>query len=64
MPDRVHVDRSANDAYEVLSEIVHDLDATGRSMAPAFVFVDPYGFKVPGDLLGPTDGRRTRPSCS
>ena len=21
-------------------------------MAPAFVFVDPYGFKVPGDLLG------------
>ena len=21
-------------------------------MAPAFIFVDPYGFKVPGDLLG------------
>ena len=52
LPDRVHVDRSANDAYEVLPEIVHDLEATGRSMAPAFIFVDPYGFKVPGDLLG------------
>ena len=52
LPDRIHVETGADDAYRFLSEIVQDLDTSGRSMAPAFIFVDPYGFKVPGDLLG------------
>ena len=51
LPARIHVDMSVGDAYEVLSNIVRSLGASGRSMAPAFIFVDPYGFRVPGDLL-------------
>lgn len=51
MPPRIHVDTSADDAYDVLSSIVEGLRESGRSMAPAFIFVDPYGFKVPGKLL-------------
>ena len=50
-PSRIHVHTSANDAYEVLSSVVEGLRESGRSMAPAFIFVDPYGFKVPGKLL-------------
>lgn len=48
---RIHVDTSADDAYEVLSRVVADLRESGNRMAPAFIFVDPYGFKVPGRLL-------------
>ena len=50
-PARVHVKTSAGDAYELLSDIVQDLQTSGQQMAPAFIFVDPYGFKLPGDLL-------------
>ena len=51
LPDRVHVHTSAGDAYALLSGIVNDLRSSGQHMAPAFIFVDPYGFKVPGKLL-------------
>lgn len=50
-PKGVHVNTSAGNAYEVLSAIVEDLRESGRNMAPAFIFVDPYGFRVPGALL-------------
>ena len=50
-PARVHIKTSAGDAYELLSNIVQDLQTSGQQMAPAFIFVDPYGFKLPGDLL-------------
>ena len=50
-PSRVYVDTSADDAYSVLSSVVQSLRNTGSNMAPAFIFVDPYGFKVPGRLL-------------
>ena len=48
---RIHVDTSAGDAYAVLSSVIQRLRESGSSMAPAFIFVDPYGFKVPGKLL-------------
>ena len=50
-PKGVHVSTSAGNAYEVLSAIVEDLRESGRNMAPAFIFVDPYGFRVSGALL-------------
>ena len=50
-PGRVHVSTSAGNAYRVLSDLVEGLQESGRNMAPAFVFVDPYGFRVPGHLL-------------
>ncbi len=50
-PPGVLVKMSAGNAYEVLESIVKDFHKSGQSMAPAFIFVDPYGFKVPGALL-------------
>ena len=51
LPDRVHVTKSAGDAYDVLSNIVHGFEASGQVMAPAFIFVDPFGFQVPANVL-------------
>ncbi len=51
-PARVHVHTSEGNAYEVLSDAVRRLRDSQASMAPAFIFVDPYGFKLPGSLLG------------
>src|SRR5687767_12704505 len=42
---RIALKTSEGDAFERLSEILKDL--RGRTMAPAFMFVDPYGFKIP-----------------
>jgi three-Cys-motif partner protein len=39
------------DAFERLSELASDLRNAGKPIAPAFIFVDPYGFKIPGRLL-------------
>ena len=50
-PNGVRVNTSVGNAYEVLSAIVEDLRERRRDMPPAFIFVDPYGFRVPGALL-------------
>jgi three-Cys-motif partner protein len=47
LPKGVFVDPHCSDAFGVLGEIVRKTTA----VAPAFVFVDPYGFKVPGAIL-------------
>ena len=51
LPTGVHVDRTAADAFQTLSEGVDRLRHEGKKLAPAFVFVDPYGFKIPAQLL-------------
>ena len=51
VPSGVQVNTSAGNAFELLSAIVEDLRESGRNMAPAFIFDDPYGFRVPGGLL-------------
>jgi three-Cys-motif partner protein len=51
LPSGVHVDRYAHDFQEVLQSSLDALAATGKSMAPSFMFVDPYGFKIPYPLL-------------
>jgi three-Cys-motif partner protein len=51
MPERVFVDIFPGDAFEHLERLLQHFDASGSRMAPAFIFVDPYGFKVPGSVL-------------
>ena len=51
LPSRVHVDMAQGDAFAVLSTLLESLQRSGSQLAPAFVFVDPYGFKVPAQLL-------------
>jgi three-Cys-motif partner protein len=52
LPARVKVSTSEGDAFERLSSILGDLRRDRARMAPAFLFVDPYGFKIPAQLLG------------
>ena len=51
LPRGVVVDVECCDAFHVLRREVEALRSGGQQMAPAFVFVDPYGFNLPGDLL-------------
>ena len=51
LPEKIRVTVSENDCYQQLEEILGTLDERGKKMAPAFAFVDPYGFKVPGETL-------------
>lgn len=51
LPDRIFVDIECDDAFQVLRREVDALRSAGQQMAPAFLFVDPYGFSLPGDLL-------------
>jgi hypothetical protein len=50
-PKRVVVKELAADAYHALAEMVGALKTARKALAPAFVFVDPYGFKVPAAVL-------------
>lgn len=47
LPKGVNADPHCSDAFSVLDDIVKKT----KGLAPAFVFVDPYGFKVPGATL-------------
>ena len=50
-PKRVNIETSEGVAFAKLSEILNDLKRHGQRMAPACMFVDPYGFKIPALLL-------------
>jgi three-Cys-motif partner protein len=47
LPPNVYVDPHCGDAFAVIEQIVRNT----QGIAPAFVFVDPYGFKVPARTL-------------
>lgn len=51
LPKGINVEVNVGDAYEKLSGILGELRRDQKRMAPAFLFVDPYGFKIPGSLL-------------
>ena len=51
LPRGVHVETAEGDAFAKLSALVEHLGKSRKAMAPAFIFVDPYGFKVPAQLL-------------
>lgn len=51
LPARVQVHISCDDCFTQMERILSNLEEKGKKIAPAFVFVDPYGFKVPGDLV-------------
>ena len=42
---------SSADSFDFLEELVEWFKQPGHALAPAFFFIDPYGFKVPGRLL-------------
>jgi three-Cys-motif partner protein len=51
IPKNVHIRSACADCFDLMNDIVTDLKTRKAKMAPAFVFVDPFGFKMPGELL-------------
>lgn len=51
LPERIQVHISCDDCFTQMERILSNLEDKGTRIAPAFVFVDPYGFKVPGNLI-------------
>jgi three-Cys-motif partner protein len=51
LPPGIQVESRCGDCFEALESMVGNLRESQSRMAPAFVFVDPYGFRVPGALL-------------
>lgn len=51
LPNGIAIETACDDCFEVLDTLVASLRRAGQEMAPAFVFVDPYGFKIPGRVL-------------
>ncbi len=51
LPSNVRVETIHGDSFKVLTQWIGDTRENGDDRAPAFVFVDPYGFKMPGSVL-------------
>ncbi|ABW66089.1 three-Cys-motif partner protein TcmP [Desulfosudis oleivorans] len=51
LPKQVQVHTITENCFDTLQSILEHLNESGNSLAPAFIFVDPYGFKVPGAVL-------------
>ena len=51
LPKNVVIETEAEDSFDVMQKIVGKLRQEGQILAPALIFIDPYGFKVPGRLL-------------
>lgn len=39
------------DSFDFLEKLADEFEKTGQTLAPSFMFIDPYGFKIPYDLL-------------
>jgi len=51
LPQRIVIKTLASDCFAVLSSLVASFEQRKMRLAPALLFVDPYGFKVPGEIL-------------
>jgi three-Cys-motif partner protein len=51
LPSRITCRPVTADCFELLGELIAWFKEPGRKLAPAFFFIDPYGFKIPGRLL-------------
>jgi three-Cys-motif partner protein len=51
LPTNVFAEAESGDCFEIIENAVASFEKDGGRMAPSFIFVDPYGFKLPGKLL-------------
>jgi three-Cys-motif partner protein len=51
LPAKVRAVPECGDGFEIIERRIRELEGTGSSLAPSFIFVDPFGFKLPGALL-------------
>ena len=53
LPPKVTVKTISGDCFQAIENLLESLDQSQGRLAPAFVFVDPFGFKVPGRCMPP-----------
>lgn len=51
LPERITCETIAGNCFSILEDLISWFSEPSRSLAPAFFFIDPYGFKVPGRIL-------------
>ena len=51
LPQHIKVEIIPENCFDALQKLTQHLNESGSSLAPAFIFVDPYGFKIPGEIL-------------
>lgn len=51
LPGKVFVETQCGDCFELLESLLATLKENKKRLAPAFVFIDPYTFKVPGSIF-------------
>lgn len=51
LPEQVRTVAQAGNCFDPLQKVLESLREHGSRMPPAFIFLDPYGFKLPGSLL-------------
>jgi len=51
LPKGVACDIHTQNAFELLKNLADRFETTNSKMAPCFMFIDPYGFKIPCELL-------------
>jgi three-Cys-motif partner protein len=47
----VFAEVESGDCFQIIENAISEMEKDGKRMAPAFIFVDPYGFRLPGKLL-------------
>lgn len=51
LPANVAYNIYAEDAFGLLSKVADEFERSGSRLAPCFMFVDPYGFSIPCEVL-------------
>lgn len=51
IPQNIHIRKDCGDCFTIMKAVVDDLKNSKSSLAPSFIFIDPYGFKIPGELM-------------
>jgi three-Cys-motif partner protein len=51
LPTNVHVECAEGDCFQLLTETLKSIKDAGSTLAPSFLFCDPYGFHIPGAVL-------------
>ncbi len=51
LPPNVFVEVETGDCFQIIQNAVAEMEKDRKQMAPGFIFVDPYGFRLPGGLL-------------
>lgn len=51
LPQHVFAKAEHGDSFKIIEDVIATFETDGKKLAPGFFFVDPYGFKLPGNLL-------------